>query len=351
MVNAVYEKLVPALNARGTILPSIACDEYFAFVSCLFTPEEAEILAAMPMGFATAEEIAGRLPGSDATSVGKHLEEMCDKGLIHSRKQNGKHAYEVLPFVPGICELQFLTEELDERHKKIAFLLDAYNAALKKMFMAAAPAGAKPSFPGRKLVVEQDIFDRTTIIPYHEAKELIMESNYISAGICNCRRQGVLKDRACNNPLDNCMIFGKSAEFTVERGFTKKITREEALKKLDQAEEAGLIHQYCNSPERFTNLLCHCCDCHCLLLRGAKRSPVPSQAVVARYLLNIDDEACITCEACIERCQMKALKIEGAKLVRDEMRCVGCGVCMYVCPTEALSLDVRLAGRVPLKKC
>jgi electron transport complex protein RnfB len=348
MDDAVYEKLVHTLNSYGTILPSIACPEYFAFVSYLFTPEEAAILNAMPKGFSRVEAIAGQLQGVDTSRLAEKLETMCDKGLIHSKPEKGKTVYGGLPFVPGICELQFLKGVVDERHKKIASLLDDYNRALKEMFKASAPAGAKPSFPGRTLVVNQDVYEMTTIIPYHEAKELISNS-FVAAGICNCRHQGVLRDRSCGNPLDNCMVLGTSAEFTSRRGFTWQLTRDEALKMLDDAEKAGLIHQYCNTPGSYTNLLCHCCDCHCLLMRGVKRAPVPNQACFARYIIKINDEDCIGCEACVQRCQMKALKLVDYRIVRDDQRCIGCGICMYACPTEALSLEPTPLGKIPLK--
>jgi ferredoxin len=276
---------------------------------------------------------------------------MCDKGLIHSKQVNGQNVYGGLPFVPGITELQFLSGIVDERHKRIAELLDDYNRALKEMFRATAPAGAKPSFPGRKLVLEQDVYEMSTIIPYREARDLISNASFVAAGICNCRHQGVLRGRSCGKPLDNCMVLGSSAEFASRRGFTKQLTREEALKMLDDAEKEGLIHQYCNTPDGYTNLLCHCCDCHCLLMRGVKRAPVPNQACFARYIIKINDADCIGCENCVNRCQMKALKLVDNHIVRDDQRCIGCGICMYACPTEALSLEPTPLGKIALKQC
>jgi len=351
MVDPAYEKLVNTLNSYGTILPSIACPEYFAFVSYLFTPEEAGILNVMPKGFSSAETISHHMQSKDAAEATRKLETMCDKGLIHSKVENGKTVYGGLPFVPGICELQFFRGTVDERHKKIAALLEDYNRALKELFQATAPAGAKPSFPGRKLAVNQDVYVMSTIIPYREAKDLIVNSSFVAAGICNCRHQGVLRDMSCGKPLDNCMVLGTSAEFTSKRGLTRQLTREEALKMLDEAEKAGLIHQYCDTPDAYTNLLCHCCDCHCMLMRGVKRAPVPNQACFTRYIIKINDDDCIGCEACIERCQMKALKPVDNRIVRDGQRCIGCGICMYSCPTEALSLEPTPRANIPLKPC
>jgi len=201
------------------------------------------------------------------------------------------------------------------------------------------------------VMVGQEIMSRSTIIPYAEMKELIKQSEYIGVAHCHCRQLGEQWGRPCSRPIDNCMILGSSAKFTIEKGLTKRLNVEQALNVLDEAEKAGLIHQYADTPNHYSNILCNCCGCHCIALPGYKKSPVPSQAVIARYLIRVDDEACTACEACLERCQMGALKMADGKLTRDEQRCIGCGICMYVCPVDALILEKRPAGRVPLKQC
>ncbi|MBN1376500.1 MAG: 4Fe-4S binding protein, partial [Dehalococcoidia bacterium] len=151
--------------------------------------------------------------------------------------------------------------------------------------------------------------------------------------------------------MNNCMILGTSAKFTTDRGLTRRLTKEQALQILDEAEASALVHNYSNTPDHFSNILCNCCSCHCFILRGWNKSPAPSSMTNARYLIRIDTDACIDCEACIDRCQTKALKMEEGKLSRDELRCIGCGLCMYVCPTDALSLEPRPAAKIPLKPC
>ncbi len=351
MVGAAYEKLIGALNARSTALPAVKCDEFFALVQELFTPDEAAIASAMPLGFSTVEDIAENLPTKDLKKLSGQLETMGDKGLIHIKQDSGGKLYEFLPFVPGLLEFQLMKGIVDERHKKIAYLLRDYSKALKNMVISATLPIIEKAAPARKVPVEREITHLSTIIPYQEMKQLIMDTEYVSAGTCICRHQGALMDKPCKKPVNNCMILGDTAKFAAERGFANRLSKDEAIQRLDEAEEAGLIHQYTNTPDEFNNLLCNCCQCHCMIMRGVKRSPVPSQAVNARYLIKIDDDACTACEACIERCQMEALKMENGKLVRDEKRCIGCGICMYVCPTDALILKPREAAKVPLKKC
>ena len=349
MVDAVYDKLAAALNARNTAVPAIVCQEFYDLAEFLFTPEEAAIFCSMPIEYAGVEDVGGNLGRKDLEKLAAQLEKMGDKGLVHIKDKDGKKVYEALPFVPGIFEFQLMRGIVDERHKKWAFLLTGYSKAIKREFMSGTPPKIEKSAPGRKVTVEKDISYPTTVIPYKEMKQLIMDTEHIAAGTCVCRHQGNLIGKPSNEPLNNCMVFGESATFTYERGFTKKLTKEEALQRLEEAEDAGLVHCYVNNPKQFTNLLCNCCGCHCWIIKGLKKSPAPRQMINNRYLIRIDQEACIECEACIERCWMKALKMENGKLVRDENHCIGCGLCMRVCPTDALILDQQEAGKVPLK--
>ena len=77
---------------------------------------------------------------------------------------------------------------------------------------------------------------------------------------CACR----VSVAKCDKPKEVCLIFGETGEFLVERGFARQISKEEGMKVLDLAEEAGLVHTSNNSADRATSdlqllsLLLHC---------------------------------------------------------------------------------------------
>ena len=349
MADPAYEKLAGALNARSTAFPAVKCDEFYDLVGFLFTPEEAAIVVAMPLDLSDVEEIAGNIPTKDMKKLEGQLEIMADKGLIHIRERDGVKMYEALPFVPGITEFQLMRGIVDERHKKIATLLKDYSKAMIRTMLSANAPPIESSAPARKVPVDRQIDDKSTIVPFQELKELLMRTEYISVGTCICRHQGALLGRPSSKPVNNCMVLGESAKFAAERGFTTRLTQEEAIKRIEEAEDAGLIHSFANSPDRFTNLLCNCYKDLCLIIRMTGKSPAPSKAVNARYLVQIKADDCTGCEACIPRCQMDALKMVDGKLTRDEIRCIGCGICMWVCPTDALVLEPRPASKIPLR--
>jgi len=349
MTEEVYNKLADALNARSMTYPSIPCDEFYAFARELFTPEQAEIASIMPLDPVTAEDLAANIKGADATQLRKQLEEMADKGLVRIKESNGKRLYEFMPLVPGIIELQFIHGQVDERTKRLAQLLRSYARALKNLMMTSPPPtpASIDTAATRKVSVEEEIHELPAILPYDEVMKLIDKTEYIAAGTCVCRHQGDLLDRPCDKPKENvCMIFGPSAQFATSHGFVRLLSKDEARQRIDEAEKAGLVHNYANSHDRYIDLLCNCCGCHCLILRGAKRAPVPSQAVIADWVITIENDACVGCGACIDRCWMDALKMDGDLAVRDANRCIGCGICRYVCPTDAMKLVRRETATV-----
>ncbi len=350
MTEEVYKKLADALNARSMTYPSIPCDEFYAFARELFTPEQAEIASNMPIDPVTAEELGSKIKVADVAQLRKQLEEMADKGLVRIKESHGKRLYEFMPLVPGIIELQFMHGQVDERTKRLAQLLKNYAKALKSLMMTSPPppTSSIKTVATRRVSVEEEIHDLPTILPYDEVMKLIDKTECIAAGTCVCRHQGDLLDRPCDKPKDNvCMIFGPSAQFAQSHGFVRLLSKEEARQRIDEAEKAGLVHNYANSHDRYIDLLCNCCGCHCFILRGVKRAPVPSQAVIADWVITIDNDACLGCGACIDRCWMDALKMEGDLAVRDANRCIGCGICRYVCPTDAMKLVRR--EKSPLK--
>jgi heterodisulfide reductase subunit A-like polyferredoxin len=66
------------------------------------------------------------------------------------------------------------------------------------------------------------------------------------------------------------------------------------------------------------------------------------------FLAVVDEDLCIACGDCLERCQFNALNVDGPVCEVDPVTCVGCGLCVPVCPEDALILIRRPEGEVLL---
>lgn len=348
MTEAIYERLTEAMSLRGGALPVVKSPELTALLEELFTPEEAELAIKMPVTAISAETFAKEIIGGDVNGVGGILETMADKGLVFTAERNSVRFYTLMPLVPGIFEMQFMKGEVSERMRKLARLFDDYFSLTRATARQSVEAGsgAHAGFPfARVIPVEQEVPPDVTIHVYDKVSAYIDQADYIAISVCYCRHHGELLGNPCDKPKDVCMSFGPQAKYVVEHGFGKLVSKEEARQVLNRCEEAGLIHCSSNT-SKYISFICNCCDCHCGIIQSIKEGIIPMGAV-SSFIISVDEDACNGCGTCIDRCQMDALTLHGAMVVRDGRRCIGCGLCISVCPTEALKLELRKEAPVP----
>jgi Pyruvate/2-oxoacid:ferredoxin oxidoreductase delta subunit len=207
-----------------------------------------------------------------------------------------------------------------------------YSAMLPRPFTRVIPVGvAVPA--------------STQVLSYENVEEIIARAKTIAVTKCTCR----LTAHKCDRPLEVCLQVNKAADYSITRGTGKQVSREEALRLLKEAEEAGLIHVTMNK-QQTDHFICNCCPCCCqtmpVLIKDGIRVIDPS-----RFQAVVDQELCLACGACLERCYFGALQTneEDKAFVVGE-KCLGCGLCRVVCPVEAISLEaVRPEDFVPEK--
>jgi heterodisulfide reductase subunit A-like polyferredoxin len=96
-------------------------------------------------------------------------------------------------------------------------------------------------------------------------------------------------------------------------------------------------------------VLCNCCGCCCNFLVRMKKYRGLKQVAGSNFLAVVDQETCMGCGDCVDRCPMDALEMEGETARVIEEYCIGCGNCISACPSESLSL-VRCSEVQPLEK-
>jgi Pyruvate/2-oxoacid:ferredoxin oxidoreductase delta subunit len=177
------------------------------------------------------------------------------------------------------------------------------------------------------------------VLPSQTIEEIINKFDDIAVGYCFCRQRRSLLGGDCSThaPTLNCFTFGKSARHTAAQGFAKKVSKEEALKIMKEAEQAGLIHKAFHPGSRETSpetSICNCCKDCCDTL------PMINSTY---HLSIIDADACTGCGTCLEWCPTDAIVLDDEGIARrDESACLGCGVCARFCPESAIALKEGL---------
>ena len=141
------------------------------------------------------------------------------------------------------------------------------------------------------------------------------------------------------------MQVDRAAEYNIDRGTGRALSKTEAVEILKKCREEGLVHVVDNR-QVVGHVICNCCDDCCLnwpIMQGAKKWVAPS-----RFEAYVNPDLCIGCEACVDRCFFDALSMKEDLAAVESEKCLGCGVCTVVCPTDALKLkEVRSADFVP----
>jgi len=338
MTQEVYRELLSVMKKRGGDFSGMDIPEFYAMVTEMFTPEEAEINNAMPRGPFTAADLAEKT-GRKTSEVAPILESMADKGLCMGLTINGTVYYQSARFMPGILEFQFMSGRTTEREKKLARLIDDYKKAYKKKGEQRTT-----DFPvNRVITVDRTVAPGNQVHTYDQVQTFIDKNEHIAVSTCYCRHAAELRGEDTHGmPKDVCMQFGMGAQFAVERLGARKVSRQEARQILERAEEAGLIHMSTNMAEEIS-FICNCDRWHCVAVTHALSKSKPGLFFNSGFAPKFDAELCTACETCIERCPAEALTLGEKDCPEvDQDRCFGCAVCATGCPSDAITMVNRI---------
>ena len=325
MTAKVYYDLREQLDQYSMGFPATESGVDLRILERLFSEEEAELYLSLSMMSETPDAIAQRI-GRDAAAVAALLERMFEKGLIFRVKKGDSPRYGAVPFVVGSYEYQ--AKDID---RGLAELFEQYFVeALGKKGIGQMP-------PLRTIPVNKSIHHLWPVAPYEDVKKIVESKDKISVSNCICRMQQGLLDKGCDKPLEVCFQFGSHAQYYVDKGMARFITKEEALSIIDKCDQEGLVPQPFASQD--AGGMCNCCGDCCGILRSIKFHSKPAEQVLTNYYAAVDPDVCSACETCVDRCQMEAVKAgDNDVALVDRDRCIGCGLCVTTCPSEALSL-------------
>jgi len=328
----VYRQLAKKLDGLPQGFPATESGVEVKLLRAIFEPHEAEMALLMTPVPESAEDLAKRLD-RPVDEIRGRLDEMARKGQIGSFKMGGRQMYRLIPFVVGIYEFQRgerLTKELVE-------LFEEYLPHLTRI------SGGHGPHMTRVIPVRATIKTDLRVLQHEDLRQILEKAKSFRVQDCVCRREKGLQGKPCKHTVHNCVQYsmeeGAYDYFNLDGEI---ITREQALKIMEDAEKEGLVHTTYNVIDAPLGFLCNCCSCCCGIQRGLKEFHAPYALAKSNYLAYIDQETCIACGTCKdERCPMDAVAEKDGRYRVLEKRCIGCGVCVVTCPSESIRLIER----------
>ncbi|NVM37232.1 MAG: 4Fe-4S binding protein [Candidatus Lokiarchaeota archaeon] len=342
--NSIYRELQKHLDKLPIGFPATESGVELRILKHLFTSKQAELATNLSFQPLPLKKIYRKVKSSGLTieQLEHELDKMEEEGLIHfgSTKEGDEiiKYYVNAPIVIGFYEFQLnrLTE-------------DFYNDVMlyfEEAFLAEFNRTKIPQV--RVIPVEESIDYEQKISTYDELRTMIENiGEPISVQECICRQAKDLIGDPCKKTdlRESCFAFRSFAKTYIKKGLGREISKEEALKILRKAEEDGLVLQPGNSLRPMS--ICTCCGCCCGILTNQKRLSEPAQFFATNFYTSVDEDLCVGCGICEDRCNMEAIHIEDDIAHVNKARCIGCGVCVPTCTSEAIQLYKKESEIVP----
>jgi ferredoxin len=316
----------------------------------MYSPIEAEVALAVPNNLAPLEvvslaEIAVRCDLPEST-VAKALQSLSNRNMIYTATtEKGEKGYALLQVGYGIPQTFFWAGQNDTRARRMAKLvLKYFTVSTTQKVYGGVPTKTYKYTPANLSI---DI-PLQGVMPNEQMGSIVEASTKIAVAHCPCRMSAAILNRTdCQHSLEVCIKYDELAEFVIDKGLAREISKDEAIKILADSEKEGLVHMVDNSQGQIKHT-CNCCGHYCWNVGIIRRRKIPRDTLMAVYFIRETElNECIGCGACVETCPVDAVTMHGQRPEVDQDWCIGCGVCAVSCPAGVISIKRRLERRSP----
>lgn len=341
----VFVKLRALLDSYSFGVGSIVHDHCFDEIMYHFSPEDAQVYLEMPMGVLfDAAEYASK-SGRNEAECEDICADLASRGLLYRSRTNGKTLYHQLAEAHGIWEYNLDKYELNDGELPKLHATTAGKDAMRQL------CDSQTTFYNAIPCTREVVGDTKIALPYDDYEELVSGFDTLAVSPCQCRMSKKLRDieDPGNHPIETCITTGEEAEYYLENGIGRQITKEEALDILHASVDAGMVIQVCNTKKADVICSCHgdCCGIlgtYVAIAQNPDDDPANYNGFkhLSHYELRHNEEECLKCGACEKQCPLFAITMDeetGYPTVNGT--CVRCGQCGRVCPVGARTLHLR----------
>jgi Na+-translocating ferredoxin:NAD+ oxidoreductase RNF subunit RnfB len=345
-----YQSLEQRLNRFPQGAPP--SESLYKILNLLFSEQEAALVSQLPVKPFTANTAAGVWKMTEPEAE-KLLQQMAGKALLLDMETNGVRRYVLPPPMAGFFEFSMMRTRQDLDQKLLAELFYQY-LNVEEEFVRDVFVGSET--PIVRTYVHEPALNQdhlVNILDYEKASHIIESAAHIGISMCYCRHKMEHLGKNCDASMDICMTFNNTADSLIRHGHARRVDTAECMDLLQQAYHENLV-QCGENVQNQPSFICNCCGCCCEALLAAKKFGMLHPVQTTRYLPHINNEMCISCGKCIERCPVDAVQyrttatesIDGSptgKRIPEilEEICLGCGLCVRACPNKSMSLRER----------
>jgi ferredoxin len=325
-------------------------DELLDLLKEMFSPTEARVALAIPNDLAplevvSLEDIAVRtdLP---LPAVAEALESMATRNILFTAPAGqGSTGYALLQVGYGLPQTFFWGGKQDETARRMAKLVLNYFKVpiTRKVYGGAATKSFKYSPASLSIEIPMQ-----GVMLYEQIGPIVEAASRIAVAHCPCRMSAKLLGRTdCPHSLEVCIKYDEMAEFVIDRGLAREISKDEAHHVMETSEKEGLVHMVDNAQGQIKHT-CNCCGHYCWNVGIIRRRKIPRDQLMAVYFIRETELAeCIGCGACADICPVDAVVMTDEKPQVDPDWCIGCGVCAVQCPAGVITISRRLEKQAP----
>ncbi len=271
------------------------------------------------------------------SAVAEALESLASRNLLFTSKTPaGEKGYALLQVGYGMPQSFFWGGQQDEQAKRMAkLILKYFTVPTTGKIYGGVPTKSFKYSPANLSV---DV-SMQGVLPHEQMGPIVDATTKIAVAHCPCRMTAkILGKTDCHHSLEVCLKYDELAEFVIDRGLAREISKDEARQILQDSEKEGLVHMVDNTQGQIKHT-CNCCGDYCWNVGIIRRRKIPRDALMAVYFTRATDyEKCIGCGACADICPVDAVAMVDDQPEVDLNWCIGCGVCAVSCPTEAISI-------------
>ncbi len=369
VIPAVFVKVRALINSYGMGCGNTHEDGAWEGILQSFSEDDAEMFISMPFGEKFTSIDLYEKTGRPLEECSELCDRLADEGFLCRFSSNNGTMYHQVPYFQGVIEYQF-TKVVEDT---------AYNPGVATSDMFSNPEaaindmrdGGTPTFyaiPCDKSVVA----DEEGVLPFDDIEKVIMAKDKLAIAPCYCRYTTLIKNGetdyptfadfataqfedyfspVCDQRVETCLMMGDEAEFWIEQGWGREISREDAIRYMKRSADDGFILESCFSKDSATICSCHAKSCGIIAewsaLGGADEIGAANAfKQISHYMLEVDYDACAKCGTCANRCPLQAISMDGevngeTGVPKVNAMCFRCGQCAYVCPQHARKLAAR----------